>query len=53
MWSRPRRQKEIWELDVEFERNRASVGYGEQCSLARSCVEERGWSCQEDIGVRG
>ena len=27
-----------------FEGNNRSVGYGKQCSLVWSCVEERGWS---------
>ena len=25
------------------------VGYGKQCSLACSCVEERGWSCHNKV----
>ena len=27
--------------------NETMVRYGKQCSLAWSCVEERGWSCLE------
>ena len=33
--------------DNGFEQNYRSVGYGTQCSLAWSYVEERGWSCLE------
>ena len=38
--------KKIYGLDVHagFEGNNKSVGYGKQCSLVWSCVEEREWS---------
>ena len=28
-----------------FERNHGSIGYGKQCLLVWSCVEESGWLC--------
>ena len=45
MWSVAQRQKKIHGFDVHagFEVNHRSVNYGKQCSLAWSCVEERGW----------
>ena len=41
-----KRQKNIYRFDVHagFEGNCRSIGYGKQCSLVWSCVEERGWS---------
>ena len=46
MWSIDQRQNKIYRFDVHagFERNHRSVGYGKQCSLVWSYVEERGWS---------
>ena len=43
------RQKKIYVFDVDagFEGNHRSVGYGKQCSLVWSCVEERECSCLE------
>ena len=32
------------------EGNYRSIGYGKQCSLEWSCVEEREWSCVEERG---
>ena len=34
-----------------FGSNNRSVGYGKQCSLIWSYIEERGWSCREK-GIR-
>ena len=49
MWSAAQRQKKIYEFDVHagFEGNHISVGYGKQCSLVWSCVEEIGRSRHE------
>ena len=53
VWSTTQGLKKIYRFDVHlgFEWNRKSVGYGKQCSLVRTCFEERGWSCLEK-GVR-
>ena len=47
VWSTAQKLKMIYRFDVHvgFEGNHRSVGYGKQCSLVWSCVEERGWSC--------
>ena len=43
VWSTAQRLKKICRFDVHagFECNYRSVGYGKQCSLVWSCVEER------------
>ena len=41
-----KRPKDLMLMLGLSETNR-SVGYGRQCSLVWSCVEERGWSCLE------
>ena len=47
VWSTVQRHKHIYRFDVHagFEGKYRSVGYGNQCFLVWSCVEERGWSC--------
>ena len=41
--------EKIYRFDVHvgFERNHGTVGYGRQCLLVWSCVEEIGRSCFE------
>ena len=53
MWSTAQRWKRIYGFGVNivFELKYRSVGYGKQCSLVWSCVDERGWSCIEK-GIR-
>ena len=43
VWSAAQRQKKIYRFDVDagLDQNYISIGYGEQCSLAWSCDEER------------
>ena len=47
MWSAAYRLKNIYGSDVHagLKGNDRPVGYGKQCSLVKSCVKERGWSC--------
>ena len=51
VWSTAHRQKKIYGYDVHagFEGNHRSVGYGKQCLLVWSYVEERGWSHPKKI----
>ena len=44
VWNIAQGQKNIYRFDVHagFEGNYGSVGYGKQCSLVWSCVEDRG-----------
>ena len=53
VWSTAQRQKKIYRFDIYawLELNHRSVGYGKQCSLLWSCVEERRWSRLEK-GIR-
>ena len=53
VWSTAQRQKKIngFNVHVGIELSHRSVGYGKQCSLVLSCVEERGWSHLEK-GIR-
>ena len=45
VWSAAQRKKILrFDAHAGFEGNHRSVGYGKQCSLVWSCVEERGWS---------
>ena len=40
-----------FDVHVGFERNHRSIGYGKQCSMVWSCVEENGRSSFEK-GIR-
>ena len=53
MWREGERQEKIYRFDVHagLEVNYGSVGYGKQCLLIWSCVEESGWSCLKK-GIR-
>ena len=44
--SAAQRLRKIYRFDIHagLEGNYISAGYGKQCSLVWSCVEERGWS---------
>ena len=56
VWSAAQRQQKIYGFDVHarFEVRNRSVGYGKQCSLAWSCIEERGRSrLKKGIRFRG
>ena len=42
------KDRKRFDVHVGLELNHRSVGYGKQCSLALSCVEERRWSYVEN-----
>ena len=52
VWSAAQKTEKDQQIYVHagFDQTR-SVGYGKQCLLVWSCVEERGWSCLE-MGIR-